>query len=491
MQLDPEFIGQRLLQRGFKVWVLYMFRVVEGRPFIVEPLHYKLFEAYENVYNLKTKRININVPPRSAKTTLDKYFIAYCWTINPKCNFIYTSYSQSLLASISTELAGILENPAYKAMYPQNRVLQQDEEVSPINDFWAEYLQKEEGKNLYTTKKITTYKGGCCLFSSIGAQITGYGCGVRNSDNFSGALIIDDANKPAEVRSQTYREKVIRYYEETLLSRLNNANVPIINVQQRLHVDDLSGVLIKKYNYETICSPLLDEQGKCQLPSQYTDERIAELKLNNYMFSAQYQQQPIIAGGEVIRRDWFKYYATGQNYNYKRIFITADTAMKVKEHNDYSVFLVGGITPENKLHVLEMVRGKWEAPMLKQIALETFNRFKIIPESGVTCSGLYVEDKASGTGLIQELNRIGIPVIGLKADKDKLTRIQNILPYIHSGQVLLPNNEEYGFNPDLLNECEAFTRDDSHAHDDICDALAYLIIEGLVKNDVSLLDFFL
>jgi predicted phage terminase large subunit-like protein len=61
---------------------------------------------------------------------------------------------------------------------------------------------------------------------------------------------------------------------------------------------------------------------------------------------------------------------------------------------------------------------------------------------------------------------------------------------MESGQVYLPENENYGFNPDLLNECEAFSRDMSHSHDDIVDALCYLIQEGIAQLTVSLLDYF-
>lgn len=488
---EVEYIGQVLLERGFEDWFRYMFRIIEGRPFIVEPLHSEMFEVFSGIYKGELLRINVNVPPRSAKTTFAKYYIPYAWTINPKCNFIYTSYSQSLLADISNQIAQILEHPVYKAMYPQSGISREDENLDPVNDFWAAYLEKENGKNVYSAKKITTYKNGTALFSSIGSQITGYGAGIRNCDDFSGALIIDDANKPADIRSQVMREKVLRYYEETLLSRLNNPYVPIINIQQRLHVEDLSGGLESKYNFVTLRKPLLDDNDNCQLPSQYTKERIKELQKNNYMFSAQYQQMPIVLGGQVIKREWFNYYPTNLKYKYKRIFITADTAMKVKEHNDFSCFIVNGITDDNHLHILEIVHGKWEAPDLKRVVVDLFNKWKLQPETGLACSGLYVEDKASGIGLIQELKRYGIPVIGLVADKDKLTRVENSLPYIESGMVLLPNAENYGNNKVLLDECEAFTRDDTHIHDDIVDTLCYAIQEGLAKTKVSILDYFL
>ena len=489
--MNPAHFGKWLLHQGFKKWFLYMFKVIEQTPFVVEPIHKNIFETFQDIYDNKLKRITLNIPPRSAKTTLAIYFIVYSWTINPKANFIYTSFSQDLLTDISRKLALILENNIYKAMYPQGSIQQEDLYEDPINDFWKEYLFQTTGKNVYSSKKIITYAGGICLFSAMGAQITGFGAGIRKP-GYTGALIIDDANKPNEMRYEKYRKAIIDHYEGTLLNRMNHSDVPIINIQQRLHMVDLSGVLEAKYNFLTIKKPLLDDNGICQIPSQYTAERIKELKQNNYEFQAQYMQSPIIQGGQVIKRDYFKYYPVNQQFKYKRVLIAADTAMKVKEYNDYSVFIAGGVTAENKLHILDMVRGKWEAPELERTAINFWNNFKRNAETGLICSGLYVEDKASGTGLIQGLkSKYGIPVLGLKADSDKLTRVENILPYLESGQVLLPENENYSFVPDLLNECESFTRDMSHLHDDIVDALAHLVTEALAKTVVSYLDFFM
>lgn len=488
--INPEFLGFELLKAGFKTWFLYMFKLIEGRPFIVEPIHDELFEYYQNVFDGKLWRCNINIPPRAGKTTLQEYFTCFCITNNPKSNIIYTSYSQTLLAEISSKVASILEHPAYKAMYPI-RYEVEEESTELVDNFWGDYLHENDGHNTYSARKITTYAGGIALFASIGSQITGYGAGVRGSQKFSGFLAIDDAQKPADSRSQVLRDKVIRYYEETLLSRLNNPQTPIVNIQQRLHMEDLSGILQEKYNFKTLKKPLLDENEVCQIPSQYTPERIRELQQNNYVFQAQFQQCPIILGGQVVKRDYFKYYSVSTKYKYKRVLMAADTAMKVQEHNDYSVFLVGGVTLDNKLHILEMVRGKWEAPELEKVAVNLWNKYKRDPETGTCCNGLYIEDKASGTGLIQGLkSKYGIPVIGLQVSSDKLTRIEDVLPYIESGNVFLPENENYGTNPDLLKECEAFSRDMSHSHDDIVDTLSHIIKEALAKTVVSILDAF-
>lgn len=488
--IDAQYIGQILLRRGFKDFFLYLFKVVENRPFIVEPIHHDLFKMVDDILNMRKIRLCCGICPRSAKTTICKWLIVYAWTINPKCNFIYTSYSQSLLATISNEIAGILEHPVYKAMYPNNLIYKEDLNSKPVDYFWEDYLKSQEGKNFYSTKKITTYAGGTCIFQSKGGQLTGHGAGIRNSEKFSGGIILDDFDKPSEISSTTLREKSYRYYDETLLSRLNNPNCFILNVQQRLHIADTTGYLTEKYNFDIINKPLLDENDVCQIPSQYTPERIEELKQNSYLWASQYMQQPFFRGGNVIKRDWFGYYPI-KWYPYKRVLIAADTAMKVKEHNDYSVFLVGGVTQDNKLHILEMVRGKWEAPELEKVAVNIWNKYKRDEMTGSLCNGLYIEDKASGTGLIQGLkSKYGMPVIPIQVSKDKLQRVEDVLTYIQSGMVLLPESETYGNNPDLLAECEAFTRDDSHIHDDIVDGLCHLIKSSIAQTTVSLLDFF-
>lgn len=483
--LDNEYIGKVLLDKGFEIWFRYMFRVIEGKPFIMEAIHRGLFDCFDKVYNLETIRLNVNVPPRAGKTTIAKWLVVYAVTKNPKSNIIYTSFSQSLLAEVATAVRNILEHPIYKAMYPHNTVYE-DEEVNPIDDFWLDYLKKESGRNTYSAKKITTAFGGVCLFSSIGSQITGYGAGIRNSKGFTGCLIIDDANKPADIHSQVMRSKVERYFEETLLSRLNSSEVPIVNIQQRLHLEDLSGVLAKKYNFETLKRPLLDENGICQLPQQYTAERIKELQINNYMFVAQYQQEPIILGGSVIKREWFGYYDPTKPYTYKRIVIAGDTAMSVKENADFTCFMVGGVTMQNTLHILQIVHDKFEYPELKQSAVNLFNSWQNIDK--VSASAMFLENKASGIQLIQDLKKSSMPVTAIDITKDKLARVEEVLDYLANGLVCLPDSENYGNNPVFLAECEAFTRDMSHKHDDMVDTLVHLINNTIANRRVSILE---
>jgi len=476
MELDIKYLGYELLRGGFRNWFLYLFRIINGTPFIVQPLHDQLFACVQDVIDGKNTRLNINLCPRSGKTTINIWLVVYSLTINPKSQIIYTSFNQDLLAQIAQQVAAIMNHPVFNAMYGQV-FTQESVDADPVDDFWHDYLTQTTGKIKFSNKKIQTPQGGVVLFNSIGASITGFGAGLRTDNVFGGGLFIDDPDKPTEIRSEKIRKKTQTYFIETLLSRLNNSNVPIVNTQQRLHQDDLSGFLIQQYGFKTFKMPLLDENGNCNLGNQYTEQRIKELQVDNYVFSAQYQQEPIMLGGGVIKHAWWRYYKDMHDQPYRRIFITADTANKTKEWNDFTAIGVWGITNANRLRLLDMVHAKMEIPELQSTILAVWDKWKMGIGS-CRCSALYVEDKASGTQVIQQLRRVGgLPIMPVIPEKDKYTRVLDVLPQIAAGNVELPESDQHPMTKELLMECDAFSADDSHLHDDLVDMTTMAITQ--------------
>lgn len=413
-------------------------------------------------------------------TTVLTWLVVYALTKDPKSQIIYTSFNQELLTTVSQQIANIMQNPIYQAMYGQS-FTQEDMETDPIDDFWKDYLQQTEKKIKFSSRKIVTPQGGVVLFNSIGAALTGFGVQRRGIKGFTGFLALDDADKPTDVRSQKIREKTHIYFQETLLSRLNNPDAPILNTQQRLHLDDLSGFLEKIYGFEVFKFPLLDSDGTCNLPKQYTPERIKELQVDNYTFSAQYQQEPIILGGGVFKEDYWKFYDDYSTISFQKLFITADTAMKTNEWNDFTVFTLWGKTGDDKLYLLDMIHDKFEAPELESTFLAFWNKWK----NGLgnrRVSAVYIEDKASGIGLIQSVRRKGgIPIIPVKPDKDKYSRVMDIIGFVASGCIYLPPKNT-SITRDFLSETSAFTADMSHAHDDVTDCLTMACHEAYLHR---------
>jgi len=473
----PKYFGQLLHKKGFERWFLYMFKAIEGRKFIKEGLHPKLFQIYQDVYDLKEKRLNINVCPRSAKTTLAKYFIAYTLAVNSRSNFIYTSYSQALLNDISRDLTNILTNPIYLAMY-DNGAKEESQEFNAIDEFWQSYIIEETGKATFSSRKITTADGGVVLFSSVGSQITGFGAGVRGGKQFAGCLIIDDSNKPSDIYSQVRRNKVKLYFEETLLSRLNDSEVAIVNIQQRLHLEDLTGFLLEKYKFNLLKLPLVID-GICQLPSQYTPERLEELQKNEFMFLSQYQQTPIISGGAIFKRDCFIFSnELPQKFDYT--FMTADLAYKDKQHNDFTCFSYWGVL-DKKLYLIDSRRKKINA-----VEIDGWIRPWIMPKLVFGFRYIWIEDKAHGTYLLQQYRKDGLPVPSeqmikqtLPRDGDKVMRANNIIPCLNmTSPNVIFNNQIEGFN-DLVEELLSFN---NSTNDDFVDTFIDACKIGLFEK---------
>lgn len=474
-------MGKKLLERGFRQWFLYLFKVVNGSEWKELPIHKKMFRQIKNIVDGKTIRLAMNLCPRSGKTTMAVWLVVYALTLNPKSQIIYTSFNQDLLTQIAQQVAAIMSHPVYQALYGQGYAVE-EEEADPIDDFWKDYLIQTTGKIKFSNRKIFTPQGGVVLFNSIGAAITGFGAGVKHAKGFNGILILDDPDKPTDIRSEKIRQKTHTYFEETLLSRLNNSETPILVIQQRLHMDDMTGFLIERYSFDVFKAPLLDENGVCNLGSQYSEARIKELQVNNYVFQSQYQQEPIMLGGGVIRHEFWRFYREIEDTRYKRIFITADTACKTKEWNDYTAIGVWGVTIGNKLRLLDMVHGKFEINVLRDTLLAVWDKWKM----GVgmcRCTELVIEDKASGMQAIQDLKRIGgLPIRPYVPEKDKYQRVEDILPQIAAGNVELPVNDQHPISHELIAEADAFSADLSHLHDDMIDMTVMAVDRAFVKR---------
>lgn len=384
----------------------------------------------------------------SGKSLLVEYFITWCFARSVDNAFCYVAYSDRLITKLSKESKDIIESEAFKLLFNH-------------------YLKKDDRQKINYSFQGAKNRTGLTA-GTLNSALTGIDVANPNVEGFSGALIVDDAMSADEAVFPNARETVVRVYDEKLATRRRTAHAPTILIMQRLHVDDLVGWTKKNEpdQWEYVEVPALDENDKSFWEERYPAEELKRIReINPYKFQAQYQQNPIVAGGQMIKSEWFQFYQTHPKYT--RIFITSDTAMKTGQHNDYSVFMVWGVY-QHSIYLIDMVRGKWEAPELLRQIRDLTNRYWLW-ENRLKMSALYIEDKASGVGLIQQMKRESkVPVIPLTPTKDKVSRVEEALPFLQAGRVFLPFNREYGQNPVIIGECEMFARDLSHTHDDVC-----------------------
>jgi predicted phage terminase large subunit-like protein len=208
-------------------------------------------------------------------------------------------------------------------------------------------------------------------------------------------------------------------------------------------------------------------------------------KADPYVKSAQYDQEPAPKGGSIFKTEWWRYYDL-LPYCFHKI-ITADTGQKVKSTNDFSVFQCWGKAREG-IFLIDQIRGKWEAPDLLQQARSFYMKHNA---GKLHVSQFYIEDKSSGSSLIQTLRRandqrydkIHIPVCDIQRNTNKVVRAHGVVGYISAGYVHLPNNVEW--LSDYVTEFSKFTPLMNHKHDDQIDPTMDAIEKLLIKSSTS------
>lgn len=164
-----------------------------------------------------------------------------------------------------------------------------------------------------------------------------------------------------------------------------------------------------------------------------------------------------------------------------------DTAMKKKEANDYQVALCAGLGDDGYLYLIDIMRDKFEADELERRFPDFWHKHRNRDTGRLRYFA--IEDKMSGTELIQRMRKKITPKIPVKAiprNVDKYTRVSDVLGYIESGYVRLPRNAEWVH--DFIAECEAFTADDAHDYDDQIDTLCDAISNMLDKSQTTIRD---
>lgn len=436
----------------------YMFKYRKGYKWRDNWHHRALCDALMRVYRGEYKRLVINIPPRYSKTEIAVInFIAWCLGKNPDAEFIHASYSARLATNNSWQTRGVVESDPYRLVFPE-LMLRQD---SKAKDEWR------------------TDQGGIMYATGSGGTITGYGAG-KMRDGFGGAIIVDDPHKADEATSDTMRANVIDWFGNTLESRKNGPNTPIIVIMQRLHENDLAGFLLAGGNgeqWEHVNIPAINDAGEALWPLKHSIEELRTMeKANPYVFAGQYMQRPAPLGGGIFKSDWWRYYR--ELPKVKRIIQSWDCAFKVKEQNDYSVCTTWAECDEG-YYLIHRHKAKMEYPELKRAAINLAETHK--PHA------VLVEDKASGQSMIQELRRdTKLPVVAVQVDSDKVSRAHAVTPLIESGRVFLPEKADW-----LLDYIAQLGTFPNAAHDDDVDsttqALNYLARGG---GSTGLLDYY-
>lgn len=381
-----------------------------------------LCHALEKVATGETKRLIITLPPRFMKSQVASVaFPAWLLGRNPSEKIVCASYSSNLAEDFGRQTRDLIRAAFYRQTFPWTMI---DPSKSAADEF-------------HTTKK------GRRIGTSVGGTLTGKGGNI---------LIYDDLMKADDALSLVKRDNSHTWLRNTAASRLNNPKAgAIVIIAQRLHVDDLIGRLLPLGDWEVLNLPAIATEPQVlplgdgavwerQIGDLLHEERVdaAELErirreLGTAAFEAQYQQSPVLPGGNLVKTEWFRTYnGPPRPSQYEAVVQSWDTASVPGIDNDYSVCTTWGLI-NNHIDLLDVHREQYDYPDLLRAARASRQKFK---------PRLIVVEKAGvGIALGNDLLRDGFKdVQGLNPQGGKVERMSVQCAKIEAGFVRLPKS---------------------------------------------------
>ena len=431
----------------------YIYKENHNRNFILAPHFKKIAETLEAVYRGEITRLIINIPPRYGKTELAiKMFISWCIAKNHNSKFIHLSYSDALALDNSSQTKEYIQSDAFQLLW-----------------------QMELKKDAQAKGKWFNEFGGGMYATSSGGAITGFGAGGTNENEFEGAIIIDDPLKPDDAFSEVKRNAINERYNNTIRSRTNNRNVPIIVIMQRLHEDDMSGYLLNGGSGEKwhhLCMPVLDENNNPLWEDKHNFDEIEKIRQSDrYTFSGQYMQTPSPDEGGEWKREWFNIVNKEEIPSGLRWTMYIDGAYTKDTKNDPTGIQIS-TKIGNDLYIYSSIDKYLEMPEL----IKYINNY--IVSLGLDISMIKVEPKASGKSLVQLIrDTTNYNITEIKTNFVKVSKIERArtsAPYLEGGRVYLVKGS---WNEHFLHQISLFP---NGKHDEHIDLTAYAIEDKLL-----------
>jgi predicted phage terminase large subunit-like protein len=377
-------------------------------------------------------RAIVNVPPGSMKSMLlNVFWPAWEWGPQnmPHLRYLSASYSSAIPERDNARLLRVISDPVYLRC-------------------WGD--------------RFGIVRAGLTLLEN---DKTGWKRVISTSSGTTGhradRILCDDLNDPNDVESESVRAGTIHWVREVMPDRLNNMQTSaIVNVQQRTHEQDATGVLAEhgdgyawmsipmEFDPLRLCRVVLrtdedgsvlqewvdprgvDEQGQ-ELAGLYEDERgnlkvrmgspmaqaegvlawperfppetVASLKKikGPYAWAGQYNQAPTVRGGAIIWRDWWQTWSARHFPSVGTVIVSLDTAIKESEGADYTALTVWGawegVDGAPQVMLLDAWRDRLSLAETVARTAETCFRWK--------ADYLLIEDKARGHDASVEIQR--------------------------------------------------------------------------------------
>lgn len=398
------------------------------------------------------RNLMLNLPPRHGKSETSHKFMAWLIGRNPDIPIIGSSYGANLATRNSRAVRRIILDPRFQEIFPNVRL---SDESSAVNRW-----------------NIQGHDGGM-IAVGVGAGVAGWGSYLN---------VVDDiVRSRAVAESPTYQENTIDWWQNDMLTRLEEPGGANLFIGTRYHMNDLAGYLLENEpeDWEVVKLPALAgeddplgrEPGEALWPERYSKEWLEKrkAKVGLYAFSALYQQEPKPREGTLF--DTAKIDIIDYEPECKRIVRFYDLAVTKKTTADYTAGLKLGVTQKEEFIVFDVYRAQKTAPEIQEA---------IVQNAALDGRSVNIRLEAEKAGIIQldyllNDSRMRPYSIDKKAPEgSKYTRATAPAARVNAGKVKLVKGR---WNKAFLDELAMF---DQGENDDQVDAFsgAYDMLSG-------------
>jgi predicted phage terminase large subunit-like protein len=418
-----------------------------------------------------TQRNMYFMPPRHGKTTLcGDLFLTYMFGRFPEKMGLYATYNESLAEERRNSVASILASKKYLDLFPNARTRSTVEDLS--------HIQRSRRKGIKDTAfRISNIDSarGSLTFAGRDSGISGIG--------FHYAVVDDPYKNKAEAQSLKVNESVKKWFSSEFITRQEKGQIVFVFYTRR-SVDDLAGMVIEQnrkatdehYRRWSIYCFSAERTASNEFNQDSYDPRkpgepldlgrraaYADAKMNDEVWTSEYQQEPLDAKGALFDISMFGRYVFPVMPH--QVIISVDANFKKKSETvDQAGITVWSII-QNKLYLLHFVSRKMSYPELKAEVRDLAMRYR-------ECYWfILVEEAANGYALIDELKMQFPNVLGVSPHgKTKRERAQYALPMFMDGGVMLPSS---GLCPNIhefIKQFQVFRGLDDNEVNDLVDS---------------------
>jgi len=355
---------------------------------------------------------------------------------------------------------------------------------------------------------------------------------------FANGMLVHNCDDPLSVdgaMSEAIRDSTNTWFLEAVPTRLNNPKTSaIIVIMQRLHEEDVSGIILEKnLGYDYVMLPMRfdssramptllgyndprTEDGELLFPERFPEAVVERLEesLGPYGTAGQLQQSPEPRGGGIIKRDWWIKWDEDVYPPLDFVCASLDTAYTEKTENDMSALTVWGIFSQDvvaqptrtvsragTLYDYSMEHGRKYAEQHPKVILTTawaerLELHALVTKVAKTCKDmkvdlLLIEGKASGISVAQEIQRLynrenwGVQLINPGA-MDKIARLYSVQHLFSEGMIYAPDRSWADM---VITQCAQFPK---AKFDDLVDscsqALSHLRKTGMLVRSAEHLE---